>query len=245
MLIGDATELIPMAGLAGLLMVIGFEIMIREGVELGVAWRVDKIATTAAVVTIVVGVLDDLTAAIFAGVILSLLLFTFTAASEVKISRLARREDGRFETQPLPAELPSNQATVVASYGNIYFASIYTIEDLLPSYEKARKAVLIVSMRGRESTSTSEINHLKELASKLEASGNKLMICGVEEAMMEDMKAGELFEAVGEAYVFPIQPVIGASIEEALAEAERWIKEPKDLPAVTTETEEGGEEASE
>jgi hypothetical protein len=39
--------------------------------------------------------------------------------------------------------------------------------------------------------------------------------------------------------------VIGASIEEALATAEHWIKEPKDLPPVTAEAEVGGEEKSE
>jgi hypothetical protein len=71
------------------------------------------------------------------------------------------------------------------------------------------------------------------------------MLCGVDEVVMEHMKAGELVEAVGEEYVFPIQPVIGASIKEALMAAEHWIKEPKDLPAATSGAEKGGEEASE
>ena len=156
-----------------------------------------------------------------------------------------RREDGGWETQPLPEELPSGQVTVIQALGNVYFASIYTIEELVPAYESARNAVLVISMRGRESMSTTTIDHLKELATKLEASGNKLMLCGVDEVVMENLKAGELVEVVGEEHVFPIQPVIGASVEEALAAAERWIKEPKDLPAVTTEAEEGGEETSE
>jgi galactokinase/mevalonate kinase-like predicted kinase len=39
--------------------------------------------------------------------------------------------------------------------------------------EMFSNAFLIISMRGRESTNTT-IDHLKELASKLEASGNKL-----------------------------------------------------------------------
>jgi SulP family sulfate permease len=244
-LIGGATELIPMAGLAGLLMVIGFEIMIREGNELNIAWRVDKVATTAAIATIVVGVFEDLTVAIFTGVVLSLLIYTFESASQVKVSRLVRREDGRWETQPPPEVLPSGQATVLQADGNVYFASIYSIEDLLPAYESTRNAVLIISMRGRESLNTTTINHLEELASKLEASGNKLMLSEMEEVVMEDLKAGELVEAIGEEFVFPMQPVIGASIEEALAAAERWIKEPKDLPAATGEAEKGGEEASE
>lgn len=86
---------------------------------------------------------------------------------------------------------------------------------------------MIVSMRGRETISTTSVDHLRELASKLQASGNKLMLCGVEEAVMKDLEAGEVIEVVGAEYIFPIQPVIGASIEEALAAAERWIAENK------------------
>jgi hypothetical protein len=56
--------------------------------------------------------------------------------------------------------------------------------------EMFSNAFLIISMRGRESTNTT-IDHLKELASKLEASGNKLMLCGVGEAAVEHMEADE------------------------------------------------------
>jgi SulP family sulfate permease len=42
-LFGSYTELIPMAGLAGLLIVIGFGIMVRESRELGASWAFSKI----------------------------------------------------------------------------------------------------------------------------------------------------------------------------------------------------------
>ena len=47
-----------------------------EGWELREAWRVDRVATGAAYVTIVVAVFVDLVVAIFIGVVLSLLLYS-------------------------------------------------------------------------------------------------------------------------------------------------------------------------
>jgi SulP family sulfate permease len=101
-LFGTYTELIPMAGLAGLLIVIGFAIMVKEGRQLVPAWKVNKLATAAAIVTIIVGVFEDLTVAIFAGVILSLLLVTFESVKKVKVVELVRRDDGKWETIPAP-----------------------------------------------------------------------------------------------------------------------------------------------
>ena len=88
MLFGHFAELIPMAGLAGLLIVIGFDIMFREGRELAEAWNISRLNTVVAVITILVGVFSDLTVAIFTGVFLSLLLYTFSSANKFKIVKL-------------------------------------------------------------------------------------------------------------------------------------------------------------
>ena len=95
-LIGDLAELIPMTGLAALLIVIGSAIMIKESRILRESWRVERVATMIAVVVIIIAGFDDLVVAIFVGVGLSLLLFTFKAASKTKAVRILRREDGRF-----------------------------------------------------------------------------------------------------------------------------------------------------
>ena len=86
-LFGSLAELIPMTGLAALLMVIGFEVMVKEGRELVEAWKISRLNTAVATITILVGVFDDLTAAIFTGVVLSLLLYAFTSAGQIKIVR--------------------------------------------------------------------------------------------------------------------------------------------------------------
>jgi SulP family sulfate permease len=68
-----------------LLIVVGFEVMIKEARELVDGWKVSRMNTIVAVITILVGVFQNLTAAIFTGVFLSLLLFTFTSAGQFKV----------------------------------------------------------------------------------------------------------------------------------------------------------------
>ena len=53
------------------------------------------------------------------------------------------------------------------------------------------------------------------------------MLCGVEENVLNQMKNGELIEAIGEENVIPIQPLIGGSIKLAYEAANRWIEENK------------------
>jgi SulP family sulfate permease len=171
------------------------------------------------------GVFEDLTVAIFTGVILSLLMFTFESVKKVKAVELVLRDDGHWDTRPTPEELTSDEITVIQIYGNIYFADVYSADDLLPSYEQATNAVLIYSMRGRESIDLTTIEYIKKLSKKYNESGNRLMLCGVEENVLNQMKNGELIEAIGEENVIPIQPQIGGSIKLAYEAANRWIKE--------------------
>ena len=82
-LFGSGAELIPMTGLAAMLIVIGFEVMLKEGRELIRSWKISRLNTAVAIITILVGVLYDLTAAIFAGVVLSLILYAVNTAVHV------------------------------------------------------------------------------------------------------------------------------------------------------------------
>ncbi|MFN2196924.1 MAG: SulP family inorganic anion transporter, partial [Anaerolineales bacterium] len=157
MLFGHFAELIPMAGLAGLLIVIGFDIMFREGRELAEAWNISRLNTVVAVITILVGVFSDLTVAIFTGVILSLLLYTFSSANKFKIVKLERREDGAWAMQPLPEQIASNQATVIELRGNAFFASVYSFDELFPNVDQASNAIVILRLRDRSFASLTSL----------------------------------------------------------------------------------------
>ena len=223
-LVGNLTELIPMSGLAALLIVIGFEVMRSESGTLREVFRLDKVSALVAGIVILIAVFNDLTVAIFAGVIFSLLLYTFKAVSEIKGVRYVRRDDGRFDSTSLPEKLPSNEVTAVEVLGNVYFATVYSFDDLVPDYKEAKNAVLLIQMRGRASIDETIIKYVEEFAPELGAFGNQLMLCGVNEAVLERLKVTDAYQAIGEENIFPTQTIVGASFEEAWSAAEKWIE---------------------
>jgi len=221
--LGNLIEYIPMTALAALLFVIGVEVMIKEGRVLRESWRVDKVATGAAFVTIVVAVSIDLVVAIFAGVVLSLLLYSIEAVSQVRSLRLVRREDGRFEKVPVPKKLPSNETTVIMFHGNVFFATVYSYDDLIPDYRDSQNAALITYLPGRETIDATTIEWYEKSVPKIKAAGNIFILSGVEEPVYDRLKQSEAFELIGEENIFLAQTVIGASLDEALDAAEKWI----------------------
>lgn len=224
-LFGNLTEYIPMTALAALLIVIGAEAMIKEGWRLREAWRVDKVATGAAIMTIIAAVFIDLVVAIIIGVFLSLLLYTIETVSQVRALRLIRRDDGRYEKAPIPEKLPSNEATVIMVQGNVFFASVYSYDDLVPDYRDTRNAVIISHMRGRETIDATTLEWYEKIVTKLKASGNLLMLSGIEKPVYDRLKQSEAFEMIGEENLFQSEKVIGASLDKALDAAEKWIAE--------------------
>ena len=205
------------------MIVIGFEMMIKESRKLNEAYRVDRAAALVAFLVIVIAVLGDLTVAIFSGVVLSLLLFTFKAVSKIKAVRIARREDGRFEIGPLPETLPSNEVTAMELLGTVYFASVYSYDELLPDFRETKNAVLILNMRDRQTIFETTVDFAEKFVPKVHASGNQFMLCNVTNAVLEQIKVTEAYNMIGEENIFPSSPIIGASLEEAWEAAEKWI----------------------
>ena len=223
---GGLAGMIPMTSLAAMLIVIGIEVMVREGRELALAWKISKLNTLTAVVTILVGLFSDLTAAIFAGVLLSLLLFAFTKAGSFRLVQWVRIADGGWEEQPVPLELPSNQATVLVLDGNVYFASVYSFDDLWPATERTTNAVLILHLRDRTIYSLTGVEWGIKSAREMQARGIRVMVSGVDQETMAIMERVGLVELLGRDSIFLSTPRLGESTARALAAAEAWIVRP-------------------
>jgi SulP family sulfate permease len=220
---GSLAGMIPMTSLAGMLIVIGVEVMIKEGRELAEAWKISKLHTAAAIVTILVGVFSDLTEAIFAGVILSLLLYAFTKGGSFRVVQWVRTADGGWEEQPVPRNLPSNQATVIALDGNVYFTSVYSFDDLFPATDQTTNAVLILHLRDRTIYSLTGVEWSQRSARELQARGIRVMLSGVDQETLAILERVGLVELLGRDSIFLSTPKLGESTARALAAAEAWI----------------------
>jgi SulP family sulfate permease len=223
-LFGRYAELIPMSGLAALLIVIGFEMMLKQGRELREAWQISRLNTVVAILVIVFGVFTDLTRAIFAGVFLSLLLYAFVSANQIKVVMLRQRDRGEWEESSLPEDIPSDQATVIQLRGNAYFASVYSFDELLPTPEDFSNAVIVLRARERNIASLTGLNWFEQYAVKLRESGNLFMISDVEPELMETLEKTESVQVIGEENIFLEEPGVFASTEKALSAAQAWIE---------------------
>jgi SulP family sulfate permease len=223
-LVGSATEAIPLAALGGMLIVIGAELLIDKWPVFVRGWRVSKPYAAAGVITFVIGLTIDLTAAVFAGVILTVLLYVYFAARGARLYELVRREDGRYEERTTPTQLPSGKATIIGLHGNEFYATVATLTQLLPSTKGAHGAALILEVRGLLSVSTTLVDWLQKYAAQLDAGGNKLMLAEVDPRVFDILQRTGVAGGIGEENIFVAKPLVGAAIDDALSAANAWVK---------------------
>jgi hypothetical protein len=137
--------------------------------------------------------------------------------------RWFKTADGGWEEGPVPRELPSNEATVIAVDGSAYFASVYSFDDLLPAIDQTTNAVLIIHIRDRTIYSLTGVEWGMKLARRLQARGLRLMASGVDEKTLMLMEKVGMVELVGRDSIFCKTPKIGESTSRAFAAAEAWI----------------------
>jgi SulP family sulfate permease len=223
-LVGSLTEAIPLTALAGMLIVIGVELLIEKWPVFVRGWRVSKPYTIGGVITFMIGIEVDLTVAVFAGVILTVLLYIYYSARRVELYELVRRDDGRYEECASPARLPSNKATVIGLPGNEFYAAVGTLVQLLPSTKGTHDAVLILEMRGLRFVSTTLLDWVQKYTAQIDKSGNKLMLSEVDAHVFNELQRTGMSDTIGPENIFVAKPVIGASIDDALAAANTWIR---------------------
>ncbi len=207
--------------------------MEKEGRVLGRAWRISKSYALVALIVIVIAVFEDLTVAIFAGVILSLLVYTFRAAGAAKVVQLVRTPDDKIEEREVSTELEPDKPIVLDLIGEVYFASVYSFDEMAPPPDTGGNSVVIMRVRGRHFYSITWIEWFEAYNKKLEAHGNKLMLEGVGEELMGVLESSGLLEEIGEEYVFEDHPKRGEALDAAREKAWEWIRSTK--PARTEE----------
>ena len=193
-LLASVMSQIPLAALAGVLMV--------------VAWRMNEWATISFIVegrfagailkfaaTMLCTIFIDLTTAIVVGVVIGLVLQT------VRFSHLHITYD-ELDPNRLTADnqsLPEN-GLVCYITGPIVFANTERLEGI---YEKAHAySVIYFSMRGVPDIDISGTQEFAKLVEKLLADGKKIYLCSLQEDAMEMLRRGGVYDLVGQECVY-------------------------------------------
>jgi SulP family sulfate permease len=222
LLFASLVELIPMASVAAILIVAGWGTLNFE--EIGDVRDAGMAPRLAMILTFVLTLYLPMQTAVFAGVILSLLLFIYDSAINVRIAQLVPQEDGLFQEQATPDELPSNDVTLIHVYGTVFFAAAYTMEQTLPSPLGAQRAVVVLRLRGYQDVGSTFIGVIERYAGKLQENGGKLMLCGVSEGVRERLERTETTDTIPPEDIFMADDTLGSSTRRALAAAQQWLE---------------------
>ena len=221
LLLGNFVMRVPMPALAGLLIVVGFQSFKPKDVL--TVWQTGLTARIAMVLTFISTLVMPLQYAVFVGVIVSILLHVFTSSNVVTVVEFELVERGfPIERKP-PAQLEAGQLVVLYVYGNLFFASAANFEAQLPQVNQARRAAVLLILRGRDEIDSNFVGVLQRYQQTLQASGGALFLAGIAPNVKDQLMRTGLSSQIGEDRIFLEQPQLGVSMNSAISVARQWL----------------------
>lgn len=201
---------IPMAALAGILMVVSYNM--GEWREIPQLVKLTKTDISVWVVTVALTVFADLTVAVEAGMILAALLFITRVSDTTTVSEVTDGyiEDGRMHILQ-DKDIPY-YATIFRIHGPFLFGATDKISVVTQNLHRL-PPVVIIRLRNMTAMDATGLFALEEVAKDLHASGRTLILCGAREQPAQLMQQAEFEEVVGRENICP-------NVGEALRRAE-------------------------
>ncbi len=215
-------KIIPLPTIAALLVFIGVEIM--RGQQIREVWRTSLSSRTVLVLTFGATLVLPIQIAVLFGVTVSVVLHLYKTSLDIQLVELAVGEDGSVRERKPPAVIPSDRVTVLDFYGSAFFASAPTLQGLLPEAKQAKRAVVILRLRGRRELGSTFLKVLGRYAQELQSNGGKLVLTGVSDAPKEQLGRSKYWEVLGAQNVFLARDEVGSSTLEAVTRANDWLE---------------------
>jgi SulP family sulfate permease len=177
----------------------------------------------ALITTFLATLLLPIEAAVGIGVALSLLLQLRTEAMDLTVVEMVPQPDGTIREQPPPTALPSGRVTALDVYGSLLYAGARTLQVRLPDPTGATVSAVVLRLRGRTSLGATFFVVIDDYAHRLEVTGSRLYLSGVDPAMLERMTRSRPLDPSGPVQVFDATEVVGESTLAAYRAAETWL----------------------
>jgi SulP family sulfate permease len=145
--------------------------------ELATIWRTGRSSQIALAATFAATLFMPVASAVAVGVVLSLLLQLNQEAMDLTVE-LVPTVEGRFQEQPAPRTLTSNQVTVLDVYGSLFYAGARTLQARLPEVGDAEAPAVVLRLRGRTTLGATLFRILAAYAEQLAAAGGRLYLSG-------------------------------------------------------------------
>lgn len=211
---GRWAGLIPMATLAGILLVVAYQMS---------EWRVFRAELTSPrsdvlvlLATFGLTVFVDLTVAIEVGMVLAAFLFmrrmaSLGTVSQVPMDMLQEEAGDELRTQLVPRGVD-----VYEINGPFFFGAAETFKDTL-ALVAGKPKVLILRMRRVPAVDATGLHALKDVVHRSRRDGTMVLLCEVQPQPLQALRRSVLIDEIGEEHVLP---TLDAAIERAKEELE-------------------------
>lgn len=218
---------VPVAALAGLVVLTGLDLLDASALRRAGATRGD-----AAILAVTLGATlwIDLVQAVYAGVVLSLVLLVRRAGRLHMVEVVRAGEAGAAGTGPSNAspsyglrEIPVDARTgrapvlVLNVEGDLSFAVAPELADRLRELGTRGCRVVVLRLKRARHLDATALESLRQAAAALRARGVRLLLCGLEPHLLELLRGSDLARVLGGDALLPA----GARLSEGLALALR------------------------
>lgn len=222
---------VPMAGLGGLLFVVGLQNL--QPAQINHVWSAGRPQRVAMLVTLGATLTLPLQYAILLGVAISMLLYVTRTSQKVDVLQLVPVPGGFPEERPAPCELASRAIVILRVRGSLFFATAQALEAGLPLVGEAKGPVVILILRDFDDIGSTVLKCLKRYAAKLQTQGGVMMFVGVNEQLAGQLDRTGTTYAIGKQNIFHERPELGMALNEAIASARGRLDHGADAGAAT------------
>lgn len=223
-LFAPLAELVPLAVIAGMLVVIGVELILGRIPDARLVVETSWGSVAAGALTFVSALFIPLQWTIFLGAGLSLILYIVASSKRAKLFQLVKDEEGHWEERDMPEMFASNEITAVMFEGFEFYAEVPILAGLMPPVRDLTGAVIILRLRGSEMIHSTGLKWLETLVTDLETGNNQVLLAGVQPHLMETFRKTGIDKLVGEDNIFAAEAGIGVSMDAAWEAARNWLR---------------------
>ncbi len=162
--------------------------------------------------------------AVLLGVVLSILVYLYRSSTDIRLVELVQQSDGSILERQAPLSLIDYSVTILRTYGSLHFSGAAMLEDILPSAQESRYAVVILQLRGLDNIGSTFIRVIERYAQQLQASGGQLYLTGIHPRVLEQLELTETTDTIPETAIYLAEDKIGASTQDAYRAAQALLE---------------------
>jgi SulP family sulfate permease len=190
---------------------------------IGEIWAADRVSAGVMAATFALVLVIPLQYAVLAGTAIAVLKYIYLSSVDITVVELDIDDHGRCREGEPPKTLADGSVTVLDIYGSLFFAAGPKVKELLPDPAGARRAVVVLRLRGRGTLHSASLALIRDYAATLAAGGGRLYLAGVGSEMREQLERTGLLQTLGEDAVLSATEQAYGSCRLAEERGQSWL----------------------